>query len=39
VHLYHKAARPGRKVGHVNLVAPDLDTLRERLERLEALIP
>lgn len=38
-HLYHKAARPGRKLGHVNLVAPDVETLRERLTRLEALIP
>ncbi|MCP2015143.1 5-(carboxyamino)imidazole ribonucleotide synthase [Deinococcus sp. HSC-46F16] len=39
IHLYHKATRPGRKVGHVNLVAPDMDTLRDRLGRLEALIP
>ncbi|PNY80504.1 5-(carboxyamino)imidazole ribonucleotide synthase [Deinococcus koreensis] len=39
VHLYHKAWRPGRKLGHVNLVAPDLDTLRRRLTTLEALIP
>ncbi|SMB88546.1 5-(carboxyamino)imidazole ribonucleotide synthase [Deinococcus hopiensis] len=38
-HLYHKAPRPGRKVGHVNLVAPDRETLRERLARLETLIP
>lgn len=38
-HLYHKAPRPGRKVGHVNLVAPDGETLRERLARLETLIP
>ncbi|MBB5236227.1 5-(carboxyamino)imidazole ribonucleotide synthase [Deinococcus budaensis] len=39
VHLYHKAPRPGRKLGHVNLVAPDVGTLRERLTRLEELIP
>ena len=39
LHLYHKAPRPGRKLGHVNLVAPDLETLRARLGRLEALIP
>ncbi|WP_019587109.1 5-(carboxyamino)imidazole ribonucleotide synthase [Deinococcus apachensis] len=38
-HLYHKAPRPGRKLGHVNLVAPDVGTLRDRLVRLEALIP
>ncbi|ASN79865.1 5-(carboxyamino)imidazole ribonucleotide synthase [Deinococcus ficus] len=39
VHRYHKARRPGRKVGHVNVVAPDPATLRERLAALEALIP
>lgn len=39
VHLYHKAHRHGRKVGHVNLVAPDAQTLRERLASLEPLIP
>lgn len=39
IHLYHKAHRPGRKLGHVNLVAPDLETLRERLAKLERLIP
>ena len=39
VHLYHKAHRPGRKLGHVNLVAADVPTLRERLAQLERLIP
>lgn len=39
VHLYHKAHRHGRKLGHVNLVAPDVATLRERLVKLESLIP
>lgn len=39
VHLYHKAWRSGRKLGHVNLVAPDVDTLRTRLSSLEALLP
>lgn len=39
VHLYHKAHRHGRKLGHVNLVAPDLASLRKRLARLEELIP
>ncbi|MFC5849757.1 5-(carboxyamino)imidazole ribonucleotide synthase [Deinococcus petrolearius] len=39
VHLYHKAPRAGRKLGHVNVVAPDLETLRERLTWLEHLIP
>ncbi|MDO4244955.1 MAG: 5-(carboxyamino)imidazole ribonucleotide synthase [Deinococcus sp.] len=39
VHLYHKAWRAGRKLGHINLVAPDEATLRERLRVLEGLIP
>lgn len=39
LHLYHKAWRAGRKLGHVNLIAPDARTLRERLARLETLIP
>lgn len=39
VHLYHKAPRPGRKLGHVNLVAPDVETLRGRLAQLDRLIP
>jgi 5-(carboxyamino)imidazole ribonucleotide synthase len=32
VHLYGKAERPGRKVGHVNLLGADVDNLRERAE-------
>ncbi|WP_394650535.1 5-(carboxyamino)imidazole ribonucleotide synthase [uncultured Deinococcus sp.] len=39
VHLYHKAFRAGRKLGHVNVVAPDRGTLRERVAELERLIP
>lgn len=39
VHLYHKAHRHGRKLGHVNLVTPDEATLHERLAQLERLIP
>ncbi|MCB5992762.1 5-(carboxyamino)imidazole ribonucleotide synthase [Janibacter melonis] len=30
VHLYGKAVRPGRKIGHVNLSGEDLADLRER---------
>ncbi len=30
VHLYGKAVRPGRKIGHVNLSGTDLADLRER---------
>ncbi len=36
VHLYGKAERPGRKVGHVNIVGcdvRDVDRVRERAER------
>lgn len=29
-HLYGKGERPGRKLGHVNLVGPDIDELRSR---------
>lgn len=30
VHLYGKAVRPGRKIGHVTVCGDDLDDLRER---------
>jgi 5-(carboxyamino)imidazole ribonucleotide synthase len=33
VHLYGKAERPGRKIGHVNMIGADVDYLRERAER------
>lgn len=39
VHLYHKEWRAGRKLGHVNLVAPDQETLYERLAELQEMIP
>jgi 5-(carboxyamino)imidazole ribonucleotide synthase len=38
LHLYGKAPRRGRKVGHVTLRADDPATLAERLARLEPLI-
>jgi 5-(carboxyamino)imidazole ribonucleotide synthase len=38
VHLYGKAPRPGRKVGHVNVVAEDEATLDARLREVEALV-
>ena len=38
LHLYDKAPRPGRKLGHVTLRAPDAERLRERLGRLEAVV-
>lgn len=33
VHLYGKQERPGRKVGHVNVVGDDVAVVRERAER------
>jgi 5-(carboxyamino)imidazole ribonucleotide synthase len=33
VHLYGKQERPGRKIGHVNLVGEDVEKLRERATR------
>ena len=38
LHLYGKEPREGRKLGHVNVVAQDETTLRERLERVQALV-
>src|SRR5262249_33690034 len=34
LHLYGKAPRPGRKVGHVTVCGETLDEVRERLGRL-----
>ncbi len=39
VHLYGKQVRPGRKVGHVTVVASDEPTLRSRLGRVFDLVP
>ncbi len=39
LHLYGKEPRPGRKLGHVTLCAPDPATLAPRLAQLAALIP
>ncbi len=33
VHLYGKAERPGRKIGHVNVLGSDAAAVRERAER------
>lgn len=38
LHLYHKANRPGRKLGHVNVVAPDAGSLHARLDELDGLL-
>jgi len=39
VHWYGKSVRPGRKVGHANLTAPTLDTLREDLRAWADVLP
>ena len=33
VHLYGKEERPGRKIGHVNVLGDDVDVVRERAQR------
>ena len=33
VHLYGKDERPGRKIGHVNVLGEDVESVRERAER------
>ncbi len=33
VHLYGKDERPGRKIGHVNVLGDDVESVRERAER------
>lgn len=38
VHLYGKTPRPGRKLGHVNLVAPDEATLGAMMRRVRTLV-
>lgn len=38
-HLYDKAPVPGRKLGHVTVTGQDHDSLRDSLQRLQALSP
>jgi 5-(carboxyamino)imidazole ribonucleotide synthase len=38
LHLYGKEPRPGRKLGHATVRAPDADTLETRLKALRALV-
>lgn len=38
LHLYEKAPRPGRKIGHVTLRADDLPTLLARVAQIEPLL-
>ncbi|MGH9396364.1 MAG: 5-(carboxyamino)imidazole ribonucleotide synthase [Terriglobia bacterium] len=37
LHLYGKAARPGRKLGHATLCSPQLETLAASVEKLQKL--
>ncbi len=37
VHLYHKTPRPGRKVGHLTIVARDMATLMRKVEECRGL--
>ncbi len=39
LHLYDKAPRPGRKIGHINVVGPDRAEVSQTAARLEALFP
>ncbi len=39
LHLYGKAPRPGRKIGHLTLVEPDAASLERKLEALLPLVP
>jgi 5-(carboxyamino)imidazole ribonucleotide synthase len=35
LHLYDKAPRPKRKVGHVTFVEKDVETLQKKLDQLK----
>ncbi|MFO7788149.1 MAG: 5-(carboxyamino)imidazole ribonucleotide synthase [Halospina sp.] len=39
LHLYGKAGRPGRKVGHINILADSLEELRWRAMNTASLLP
>ncbi|MBF6612027.1 MAG: 5-(carboxyamino)imidazole ribonucleotide synthase [Chloroflexi bacterium] len=39
LHLYGKAPRPGRKLGHITLSASNLDTLKRGVEQLQIAMP
>jgi 5-(carboxyamino)imidazole ribonucleotide synthase len=38
LHEYGKSPRPGRKLGHITLLAPDRDTLERNLARVLAIV-
>ena len=39
IHLYDKAPRPGRKLGHVNVAGPDSASVAESVRRVWRLLP
>ena len=39
LHLYDKAPRPGRKIGHVNVCAPEAEVAEARADRLQERLP
>ena len=39
LHLYDKAERPGRKLGHINLTADNQDELYDKIKQLNAFLP
>lgn len=39
VHLYGKAPRPDRKLGHVNVAGPDADAIAETVRQVWSLLP
>jgi 5-(carboxyamino)imidazole ribonucleotide synthase len=38
LHLYNKAYRPGRKLGHATVLGPDIDTARAKTQHARALL-
>ena len=38
LHLYDKAPRPKRKIGHVTFVEKDVETLQRKLDRLKEVV-
>lgn len=38
IHLYGKAARPNRKLGHINIRSKDMQSLRARMAEVRALV-
>jgi 5-(carboxyamino)imidazole ribonucleotide synthase len=38
LHLYNKAYRPGRKLGHATVLGPDIETARAKTQRARALL-